>query len=84
MNQPPEPPPRVGSFIPLVLAFILAGLVIAALSILTLGFVGMVVAIVFGMAAFIAIQYLIWGWWLGQAIRDDFEAEEREQEPDEL
>ena len=80
MNQPPETPPRPGSFIPLVLAFILAGLVIAALSVLTLGFVGMVVAIVFGMAAFIALQYLIWGWWLGQAIRDDFEAEEQERD----
>ena len=80
MTQPPETPPRAGSFIPLVLAFVLAGLVIAGLSVLTLGFVGMVVAIVFGMAAFIAVQYLIWGWWLGQAIRDDFEAEEREQD----
>ena len=77
MNSPPtQPKSPGGSFLPLLLAFILASAVIGTLSILTLGFVGVIVAVVACMAAFIGLQYLLWGWWLGQAIRDESEAED--------
>ena len=70
---------KSGSFIPLVLAFLLAGAVIATLSLLTMGFVGVIVAVVIGLAAFIALQYLIWGWWLGKVIREDDKSEREEE-----
>ncbi|MDG2380920.1 MAG: hypothetical protein P8N76_04545 [Pirellulaceae bacterium] len=73
MNSPhqKEKESTFRSLLPLVLAFLLGGGVLAALSALTMGFVGVIVAVVFGMAAFIAVQYLIWGWWLGDVIRQD-------------
>ena len=76
MNSPPEKESAVRTLVPLVLAFLLCGAVLAALSMLTMGFVGLIVAVVFGMAAFIALQYLIWGWWLGDVIRQDDAARE--------
>lgn len=78
-STPPEKESKFGSFVPLVLAFLLFGAVVAALSLLTMGFVGLIVAVVFGLAAFIAVQYLIWGWWLGNAIREDVEAEQADE-----
>ncbi|MCP4190712.1 MAG: hypothetical protein GY768_08795 [Planctomycetaceae bacterium] len=73
MNSPhqKEKDSTFRNLLPLVLAFLLGGAVLAALSALTMGFVGVIVAVVFGMAAFIAVQYLIWGWWLGDVIRQD-------------
>jgi Zn-dependent protease with chaperone function len=55
--------------IPLILAFIIACFAIAVLSLLTLGFAGVVLGVALLMAAFIAFQYLLWGWWLSDLIR---------------
>jgi hypothetical protein len=57
------------SFLPLSLALLLLLAVLAALSLLTLGFVGVVIALVLAMGIFIASQYLLWGWWLGPYLR---------------
>lgn len=56
---------RGGSLVPLLLAFIVLSAVIGVLSFLTLGFVGVMLGLTLVLAAFIALQYLIWGWWLG-------------------
>ena len=37
---------------------------VAVLSLLTLGFVGVIVAIVICLALVIGLQYVLWGWWL--------------------
>jgi hypothetical protein len=56
---------RGSSFVPVLLALIFLSAVIAVLSFLTLGFVGAILGLALTLAAFIALQYLIWGWWLG-------------------
>ena len=63
--------------IPLILAFIIGCFAIAVLSLLTLGFAGVVLGVALLMAAFIAFQYLLWGWWLSDLIR------QRQQKEDE-
>ena len=60
-----DAPLRGGSLLPLLLALIVLSAVIGVLSFLTLGFVGVVLGLALLLAAFIALQYLIWGWWLG-------------------
>ena len=65
---------------PIVLAGLLLVVICAALFFLTLGSFGIVIVIglvVFGIAA---MHYFIWGWWLGKMIREDVEAEEREEQ----
>ena len=62
-------PEKSFAVISLILAFIVATFTIAVLSLLTLGFAGVVLAVAMLMATFIAIQYLVWGWWLGDWIR---------------
>jgi hypothetical protein len=56
---------RRSSVIPLLLALVVLSAAIAVLSFLTLGFFGAVLGLAFALAAFIGLQYLIWGWWLG-------------------
>ena len=69
--------------IPLMMAFIVATFVVAVLSLLTLGFAGVILGIGLLMSAFIASQYLLWGWWLGAAIRrsDDEEDAPGDSDP---
>ena len=62
--------------IPLILAFIIACFAVAVLSLLTLGFAGVVLGVALLMAAFIAFQYLLWGWWLSDLIRKRQEEDE--------
>lgn len=54
--------------------------IIAVLFVLTAGTIGLALAV--GCAIFftVALQYLIWGWWLGPAIARDVAAEEEENE----
>ena len=68
-----------GSFVPLMLALIVLSAAIAVLSFLTLGFVGVILALAFALAAFIGLQYLLWGWWLGPLIQASEAARERER-----
>lgn len=74
---PPEPPKRGGSFVPILLASILAIIVCTVLFFLTLG--GFIVVIVIGGAIFVvgAMHYVLWGWWLGRVIKEDVDAEEK-------
>lgn len=67
MNRSPSPTPfaAVGP----ILAVITAALILATLSVLTLGFAGVVLGVSVAMAAFIALNYLLWGRWLGDYIR---------------
>lgn len=76
MNPPPGKPSPTKSFVPLMLAGILLTACLATLSLLTLGFAGVIVALALLLAAFIASQYLLWGWWLGKFIREREEAAE--------
>ena len=67
MSQQPSNKPATA--VSLILAFVLASLVVALLSVLTLGFVGVVVGIGLLMTAFIAFNYVLWGRWLGAYVR---------------
>ena len=76
---PPNPPHRTRrSLIPLLLAVILFSLVSAVLVFLTLGAFGsmlLIVAVIFLVAG---LHYLIWGWWLGNILRQE-ELDEQDQ-----
>ena len=70
-------PPR-GSWLSLLLVAIGALVGLAVLIVLTLGqmiFVLVIVAGIFGLAAF---HYVVWGWWLSRMIRDEEQADELE------
>lgn len=76
LPQPPEKPPKTGSFLPLSLAGCLATLVSVALVFLTMGVVGQIAAVVAVLFAIIAFHYIVWGRWLGASIRAEVEAEQ--------
>jgi hypothetical protein len=65
MQRSDDSSARGGSLVPLLLAFIAVSAAVAVLSFLTLGFVGVILGLALALAAFIALQYLLWGWWLG-------------------
>ena len=79
----PDPPPKPGAWISILLAGVVALALCAGLFLLMLQFGGplaIVAVLVFGLGGVIALfHYLIWGWWLGRTIREEVEAEEREQ-----
>ena len=64
MNRPPQPTPRVRSFLPLFLASVILTSGIGVLSLLTLGYFGLIVVIAAFFTATIAVQYVLWGRWL--------------------
>jgi hypothetical protein len=66
----PSEKPQTGrsSVVPLLLALVLLSAAIAILSMLTLGFVGVMVALAGALVAFVGFQYLLWGWWLAPLI----------------
>jgi hypothetical protein len=66
--QPPSPPQR-NSWIPLAIAAVAASVVLAVLTVLTLGYFGPVLFIGAGIFAIIGLQYLIWGWWFERIYR---------------
>lgn len=77
--KPPEKPPKTGSWLPLSLAGCLSMLVLLALIFITLGVAAQAVAIGGVLFAVVGFHYLVWGRWLGGAIRAEVEADERER-----
>ena len=79
----PDPTPRPGAWISILLAGVVGLALCAGLFLLMLQFGGplaVVAVLVFGLGGVIALfHYLVWGWWLGRTIREEVEAEERER-----
>lgn len=63
-SPPSSTPPSKRSLIPVLMAAMLLLACVAVLSLLTLGFAGVIVAIVICLALVIGLQYVLWGWWL--------------------
>jgi len=59
-----------GSWLSFVLVGCLSLVVLGALLVLTLGYIGPVIAIGAGIFSLAALHYLVWGWWLSRYIRD--------------
>lgn len=77
-SRPPiDTAPARSSFLPIVLALGVLGLVCVGLFFLTGGFFGIVLIIGGGVFALAAVHYLVWGWWLSGIIREDVAAEEQ-------
>jgi hypothetical protein len=75
----PEPPQSRGSFVIIMLAGGLGLMFLAVLIFLAAPLAPVVMAavgFVFFFAALAAFHYVIWGWWLGDAIREEVAAEE--------
>jgi hypothetical protein len=65
-----------GSLVPLV-TVVGFGSAAALVVVACAGLPGILVLLALaGVAAFIGLQYLIWGWWLGNRIRQEEQAEE--------
>jgi hypothetical protein len=74
MIEPPRPDEeevRQRPYLSIVLALLLAAAVFVGLFFLTLGAVGPMLLIAGGVFALVAVNYLVWGWWLGRLIRED-------------
>lgn len=76
--RPPEPVKPRGSLLPIALAGMLAIIVCTVLFFLTLGGFGAVMVVAAGVFLVGAFHYVVWGWWLSAAIREDVEADERD------
>ena len=81
---PPEKPhepgvPGRGSLLPIALVAALGLACLVTLSIMSGGFFALVVAVAMAIFTMIAFHYLLWGWWLGEAIRRK-QAEEEAQD----
>ena len=83
MSRRPDPSPKPGAWISILLAAVVGLLLCMALFVLMLQFGGplaVVAVLVFGLGGVIALfHYLVWGWWLGRTIREEVEAEDRER-----
>ena len=73
LNQPDSTDQRNPrrSILPISLAFLLLTIVGAVLVLLTLNIFGLVILVGAGMFVMVALHYLIWGWWIGDAIRHE-------------
>jgi hypothetical protein len=85
-HEPPAGPnQKRRSLLSLLMAGVLLLLTLAGLSLLTIGFAplfgALVVLIVLAIGGLVAFHYVVWGWWLGDAIRREVEAEERNESP---
>lgn len=88
---PPDSGKRDRSPMTIILAGVVAVFLAATFSLLALAAIGPIGIAVMGIGVVIfavaGLQYLVWGWWLGPAIRRDAEAEaerrrgEDEQQP---
>jgi hypothetical protein len=76
--------PKTGAWISILLAGVAGLAICAALFMLMLQFGGplaVVAVLVFGLGGVVALfHYLAWGWWLGQTIREEVEAEDRQRQ----
>ena len=81
IQPPPKPPPlpenKPGSWLSILMAVVLFFAAYGALTFLTLGFFGPVLIVVGVLFAIVGFHYFVWGWWLGQVVRD---AAQEEQE----
>jgi hypothetical protein len=66
---------KQGSYLSIVLAFLLAAAVFVGLFFLTLGAVGPMLLIGCAVFAVVALHYLVWGWWLSRLIRREADEE---------
>ena len=76
MPEPPAPITPRRSVWPLVFAAILAVFASGVLLLLTLGMFGLMLAVAALVFMFVAMHYVVWGRWLGDAIRRDVAEEE--------
>ena len=68
--EPPERPERpAGSWLAMALVAGFGVMLAAVISILTMGYFLWVFLAVFAIFAFVALQYLIWGWWFERIYR---------------
>ncbi len=66
----PPPAPEAGrGWLSIFLASLLGGMSLTILSLLTLGVFGVAAVVFLFLGLGIGVQYLIWGWWLGPALR---------------
>lgn len=68
---PPRPEKPPTSFVPLLLAGLLALMVFVALFFLTLGLIGPVVVVGLAIFGFGLLQYVLWGWWVSGILRNE-------------
>ncbi|HEY2148602.1 MAG TPA: hypothetical protein VGH32_11730 [Pirellulales bacterium] len=87
---PPLPPPAPakpsGSLLSVLMAGVAALVIAAVLGLLMIPVAGVALAavvLVFVLVALAAFHYVVWGWWLSNAIREDVEAEERAEAEEE-
>jgi len=84
LPSPPQRPPldgpsprQPGSWISLFLAAIFFMMCAMALTLLTLGYGGIILAVVAALFGIILFHYLVWGWWLSALIeREDSDHEQ--------
>lgn len=76
LPEPPQPATPRRSVWPLVFAAILAMFASGVLLLLTLGMFGLMLAVAAMVFLFVAMHYIVWGRWLGDAIRRDVAEEE--------
>ena len=74
-----EKPRAWHSLLAAALTVMVIGVALVGLYVLTLGTIGLAVAVGGGVFLLVGLHYLAWGWWLGPAIRRDVEAEEEDQ-----
>ena len=74
---PPGPRPTGGPFLALLFSGLAALLVIVVSVVFSFGWFVPVIAAIFGLGLF---HYLVWGWWLGNIIRDEAKAEAEEED----
>lgn len=74
MNEP-APRPTIGNW---ALGLFLAAALLIVVVATALVWIGPL-AIAVGVFAFAGLHYLIWGWWLSKAIRDEVDAEQAAQ-----
>lgn len=85
MQPPPEPPQQPlskSSNTPMILGILTGACALAGLSLLTMGYVGVVIAVVMGLFLIVALHYLVWGWWLGQLIHEDAQEKRKHERTD--
>jgi len=74
-----EKPRAWHSVLAAFLLVVVAAVCFVGLFVLTLGTIGLAVAVGGGIFLLVAFHYFVWGWWLGPAIQRDVEAEEADE-----
>jgi len=77
---PPEPSPKRGSFLPVMMASVLGVVVFAALFFITMQIAMVVLVAAVLIFVVSALHYFTWGWWLSASIHEDVANEDAQQE----